>query len=222
MKSHSTVAVVVGVVSFLAAPAAWASVLYWDTTPLTTGSVSPGNGCWDTDNYWAADTSGNGATTWVAGSDANFYADSSPTSTVTIASTVSPVSVGNITFTGSGYTVTGGSLNLSGGTITTNQNATINSAIGGTVGVTKVGPGTLTLDSPNTYSGATNIQGGVFQLVSTQPLIWFDPSNPSAVVTSGGNVTQLTNLGASAPRPTRRARQTGAGLRAVARDCCPR
>ena len=103
-----------------------------------------GDGCWDTDNYWATDTSGNGATTWVAGSDANFYADSSPTSTVTIASAVSPVSVGNITFTGAGYTVTGGSLHL-GGTITADQDVTIKSVIGGTAGLTLVGPGTLTV-----------------------------------------------------------------------------
>ena len=112
MSSHSTravVAVVIGLVFILATPAARADV-FWTTDPANTSGIQPGDGCWDTDNYWATDSSGNGATMWVGGFNANFYADSNPTSTVTITNSVSAGSV--VSFNGSGYTVTGGLLNL--------------------------------------------------------------------------------------------------------------
>ena len=86
--------IAVGILSLLAAPVAQADVLYWDT---------PADGYRDSGTSWFADNLGNGATAWVPGNDANFYADSSPTSAITV---VNPVSVGAITFTGSGYTVT--------------------------------------------------------------------------------------------------------------------
>ena len=125
------VAIVVGLVFLLSLspPAARASVLYWDTS--STAGIQPGDGYWGTNGNWATDTSGNGREGWQSGFDANFYANSSPTSTITIANSVN---VGNITFTGSGYTVGGGTLNLSSGTssITTSQTAAINSQITGT------------------------------------------------------------------------------------------
>ena len=52
--------------------------------------------------------------------------------------------------------------------------------------------------------------GGRLQLTSSQPVIWFDPSNPGAVVTSGGSVAQLTNLGTLGPTANATARRPGA------------
>ena len=102
MSSKSRVSVAVafiamGILLLLAAPAARAGVLYWD---------HPADGCWDTDSYWATDDCGNGKTGWLPGDDANFYVASGGTgSTITI---VDPVNVNSVTFTGSGYAVTGG------------------------------------------------------------------------------------------------------------------
>ena len=49
-------------------------------------------------------------------------------------------------------------------TITANANGTINSALGGSAGLTKTGSGALTLTGSNTYSGATTISAGTLQV----------------------------------------------------------
>ncbi len=159
MRNTRTLAVLVAVLVqglVLVLPAsARASVLYWD---------NPVSGCWDTDSDWAIDTSGDGATTWVPGDDADFYANGSPTSTITISNSVN---VGNITFDGSGYTVTGGILNISSGstTITANQNATINSQITGTGVLVVAGAGVLTINGTNnTYNGGTVVNSGTLSV----------------------------------------------------------
>ena len=64
---------------------------------------------------------------WPGAGDADFYSNGQTTTTVTVNNTQT---VGNITFDGSGYTLSGGTLNLTAGTITANQNATIGSVIG--------------------------------------------------------------------------------------------
>ena len=100
-KSWIGVAVAtLGLAILLAAPAARAD-LYW---------TNPVSGVWDTDSLWATDTSGDGMSTWVDSSNADFYGDASGSpATITINS---PVNVGNLTFDGGGYTVAGAPLNL--------------------------------------------------------------------------------------------------------------
>ena len=92
--------------------------------------------------------------------DADFY--TSGTSPVTVSGSIS---VRNITFDGSGYTLSGGTLSLTG-SITTNQSATIGSILAGTSGLTKAGTGDLILTGSETYSGATNISNGTLQVGS--------------------------------------------------------
>ena len=94
---------------------------------------------------------------------ADFYANSSPTSTIAVNGNQN---VGNITFDGSGYTITGGTLTLGSGIITTNQNAEIDSTIvTGAGGLTKAGNGTLILDANATaYSGPTTINAGTLTM----------------------------------------------------------
>ncbi|MBC8040714.1 MAG: autotransporter-associated beta strand repeat-containing protein [Opitutaceae bacterium] len=77
-------------------------------------------------------------------------------------------------------TITGGTLTLSGtgGSITVNTGTTtINSALAGTVGVTKNGTGTLIFGGANTFTGATLVSAGTIQ------------SNASNTLHSGSDLT---------------------------------
>ena len=159
MVSVAIVFITMGAVLFLATPAARAGAPYWQI----------GNGCWDTDSDWGNDSQ------WQRCS-CHRCPTTTPTSMPTAAAvTISnTVGAGNVTFTGSGYTVTGGSLNLGGGTITTTQDATIGSAIGGVVGLTKAGAGVLTLGGSNAYSGGTSLTAGTLRFgtsASVTPIV---------------------------------------------------
>ena len=92
--------------------------------------------------------------------------------TITLASTTT-INLFNVAFggpTGQGgqnnsgaYTVTGGTLNLSSGTVSVNAAvgpAVIASTVTGINGLYKTGSGALTLSGANTYSGATTINAG--------------------------------------------------------------
>ena len=75
-----------------------------------------------------------------------------------------PINAHNLTFTLTGFLLTGNSLALGGATptITTNAGvtATIGSVIAGPADLTKAGTGTLTLIGANTYTGGTTIGAG--------------------------------------------------------------
>ena len=155
--------IVLGLAFLLLTPAAQATVYYWSTSSST---LAAGNGTWSTatgNNYWTTNSSGGALSAWSTSgtNDADFYASGTSTVTVSGAQTV-----GNITFDGSGYTLSGGTLNLAGGTITANQNATIGSFIGGTTALTKAGAGVLILTGADTYSGLTTISAGTLQVGS--------------------------------------------------------
>jgi fibronectin-binding autotransporter adhesin len=74
-------------------------------------------------------------------------------------------------FTADGYTVTGGTLSLTGGaaadntvTVAAGNAATIASRIQTTAGLTKAGPGRLVLSGTNSFSGGTTVSGGTLQV----------------------------------------------------------
>ena len=142
-----------------AAAAQAAPTYYWDTSGSS--GIQGGNGMWSTSSaYWSTSTSGTSLVDWTAGNNADFYAGSG---TITVSGSQS---VANIIFdTGSsGYTISSGTLNLSGGSITANQAATISSTITGAAGLTKLGAAALTLSGTDTYSGGTTISAGTLQL----------------------------------------------------------
>ena len=126
---------------------------YWDANGNSSGTG--GTGTWGSSNVWRANSSGGTLGSWANNNNAVF---GGTTGTVSWASNIN---VRRITFGVSGYTLqrTSNTLTLvTDGIIDTgNFNATISGPMAGTVGMTKIGTGTLTLSGANTYTGTTNI-----------------------------------------------------------------
>ncbi len=132
-----------------------------------------GSGTWDagTTANWT-DAAGSTTQTWKQGSLATFGGTAG---TVTVAAATAPQAVG-LEFVTSGYTLSGGPITLvpfhgapvsrvlvddgtAGG-----GSATVASALTGTQGLEKTGPGTLVLSGANTYTGDTQVTAGTLQL----------------------------------------------------------
>jgi fibronectin-binding autotransporter adhesin len=146
-----------------------AGTLYWDTDGSTaannasTGANLGGSGMWSTANANWWDTSLGTPQTWTQGSDAVFWGTAG-------AVTGSAVSANSLTFKSTGYSVTAGTLTMTG--VPSNFNvdsgvtATISSTIDGTNTMWKLGAGTLILSNPantntaNTAAGGWRIEGG--------------------------------------------------------------
>ncbi len=108
---------------------------------------------------------------WVGGDDAHFQGTAGA---VTVSGSIA--SVNSLNFDTSGYTLSSGTINLTGngggglpggGTqinVASGGNATINSTINGSVGITKSGSGLLTLGGNIAYTGTTLISAGTLQV----------------------------------------------------------
>jgi len=144
-----------------------ATTLTWDPVGPP-GVITDGPGVWDTTSLnWTADN-GNTRTAWVNGDDAVIGGGTAGSAgTITIGS--GGVQVQSITCNppngGGSYTITGGTLTLSGNSVNTNsQNLAVSSVISGSAGLAKTGTGMLTLGGANTYTGTTTISGGTLQV----------------------------------------------------------
>jgi autotransporter-associated beta strand protein len=131
--------------------------LAWNT--VAGNNVTPGNGNWTTDKYWA-DGLANNLVNWIPGRSALFSGTGNSAITVSAAA-----SVDTMLFESSGYTIqqgTGGVLTMGSGRIRveSGRTATINAVLGGTNGLNFSGGGTLTLGGTNTYTGATTVSAG--------------------------------------------------------------
>ena len=137
------------------AATATASPLYFSGTNTT----------WDnsTTHDWSTVSGGPYTSLWSGGSDAHFEGTAG---NVSVSGSIA--SVNSLNFDVSGYTLSSGSTNLtgSGGTINVVSagNATINSIITGSVGMTKSGAGLLTLGGSNSYTGITLVSNGTLSL----------------------------------------------------------
>lgn len=141
---------------------------FWDSNGTTAGAGTTPTGTWGTSTFWSTNSGGTVATTaWTAGNTAVFAAgtDASGAYTVTVSGTQSTagltVEEGNVTLSGGGITLTSAAVSVT-------STASISSLIGGTVGLTKNGAGTLNLSGANTYSGNTNIAQGTVNVTGNQ------------------------------------------------------
>lgn len=124
-------------------------------------SNSGGTQVWNSASAnWSAASGGPYDTTW-AGGDAIFEGTAG---TVVVDS----VFANSLTFTLTGYKLTGGSLTLTGPTNTVMAGSVTNAAtLSGTAGLVKTGSGTLVLAATtNLYSGGTIVEGGTLQINS--------------------------------------------------------
>ena len=150
----------------------------------TTNDFIAGSGNWDSEtaNWSSISTT---RRVWEPGFSALFTGAASPPAGTFYEVTLDgPQSVNSIRFGVNGYRLTGGSINIveGGGTINVGGLATINSAITGTAGVTKIGAGTLTLGGANTYTGATTITAG--------GLVVTNAFNNGGLLSGAGNLTK--------------------------------
>ena len=124
-----------------------------------------------------------GGTATLTGTGSDQIAD---TASVAVSSGTFAIGANNETV--AGVQLTGGSITGTGGVLTSTSNfdlqsGTASAALGGSAGVDKSGPGTVTLSGANTYTGATTISGGTLAISSEQNL----GANPGAL-----NAGQLT------------------------------
>ncbi len=161
--------------------AAQAASLTWDITDTNDQTINDGAGTWNTSNaLWNDVTTDNANVAWNntanAGDTAVFGAGGAGgTLTVGQAISLTGLTFNDVTVA---YTLTGGSLNKTGGvlTITNSPDVTISSPINGTAGLTKGGTGILTLSGNSSYSGNTTLLEGTLRVTSptslgTSPLI---------------------------------------------------
>jgi fibronectin-binding autotransporter adhesin len=134
--------------------------LRWDADPLVSGAQGR-TGAWNTtgNGFW------NGAANvaWDnARNDVAIFGASGGTVTV------DSVTASALRFDTAGYTLTGGTIALTGsGQVTANQDAAVNSTVVSAGGLTKRGAATLTLSGDNTYSGPTTVSEGTLLVNNT-------------------------------------------------------
>ena len=157
-------AITIAIIVLIARSSAHAQ-LFWDTG--NGSGLQSGNGTWSTGapNWNTAAAPANSQVVWAQNSDAVFQTNG--TSLVTVSG---PVQVNSITFNGTGYTIGGTTLTLTGANITANADATISAILDGSVGLTKLGNSILTLSGANNYTGGTTLSAGTLRLSGTGTL----------------------------------------------------
>lgn len=143
------------------------AAIYWDANGTAAGIG--GTGTWSAaSGLFSSAEAGIDATTRNVGDAVTFGGTAG---TVTVTDTVNANA--GLTFSTSGYTVSGGTVSLGGANLAANTiNAatgsptTITSVIAGSTGMTKAGAGTLVLDAANTFAGGINVNTGTLEINS--------------------------------------------------------
>ncbi|MEI6075060.1 MAG: autotransporter-associated beta strand repeat-containing protein [Verrucomicrobiota bacterium] len=223
IPTHSSIAAALAVLAALlthfAAPSAFASIYYWDSSGATPGYGNT-TGTWGTSAFWTL-TSGGGsphsAVTATTTSDSVNFGDATLNYTnAAVAVAAAGVSVGNISFgAGQSTALTVGTaantITLAAASTITVSNAsagaTISSLLAGAgTSVTKAGPGLLLLTGANTglVGGDAFVNAGTLRLGSsasalggaTGPTIQLGDTSgsASAALQIGNSLTILNNI----------------------------
>ena len=168
-----------------------AAAMYWTANGASLGGTGTWNG---TNTNWSTSNASVSGTAW------------NPASTATFEGTAGTVTVGTISanaglsFQTTGYTLSSGTLTLGAAsdvanaiTVDTGLQATINSVLAGSNGMTKAGLGTLVLGGTNTYSGGTNVNLGILQ-GTTSSLQGNIANNAAVVFDQSGSGTYSGNM----------------------------
>ena len=159
---------------------------YWDGVagPKDNGFIDGGNGTWQNsggNNNWTNQLGVPNAPF----ADSTFAIFTAAPGTVTVDNSIGPVQVAGIQFASNGYLLTGDPVTLVGSATTPGESiirvgdgtapgsgyvATIDSVLGGNSKLVKSDLGTLILNAANTYTGGTQVNGGVLQVQSDSNL----------------------------------------------------
>ncbi|MFP4681126.1 MAG: autotransporter-associated beta strand repeat-containing protein [Chitinispirillaceae bacterium] len=153
----------------------------WDTE-ITSG-IQPGSGIWGSDNFWTlSDGDGTTLSAWKGSGNTATFAGSDGSYIISVNDSQG---VDSIAFLNTGYTVTDGTIALSGEmAINAAVDATVNSVVDGT-DLNKYGSGRLTLGGANTYTGQTNISAGALGALNADAL---GTTGQGTVVNSGASL----------------------------------
>ncbi|HEX2888801.1 autotransporter-associated beta strand repeat-containing protein, partial [Vineibacter terrae] len=178
---------------------------FWDGPAggINDGNIRGGDGTWRlSDNeFWTNDTGSINAPY----ANATFAIFAGTRGTVAIENTNGEVRASGMQFATSGYRLTGGPLELTGGRSIIRVGdgtsdgagyvATIDSVLTGSAALVKSDLGTLVLTGNNTYSGGTVIEGGVISISSDANL-----GDPNGGVTfDGGTLQNTANFNSARP-----------------------
>ncbi|WPN36583.1 autotransporter-associated beta strand repeat-containing protein [Pseudomonas sp. P8_139] len=164
---------------------------YWDTNGTALGSG--GTGTWNLSSaFWSPNSDGVSGpySAWNnATLDDAFFGGTAGTITLG-----TPITVHNLTFLTTGYTLNGSTLTLGGitPTITVTGAASINSILAGSAGLIKAGAGTLNLNGANIFSGGVVVNAGGLSLNGDSAL----GAAGNGITIAGG--TSLSSTGALA------------------------
>jgi fibronectin-binding autotransporter adhesin len=156
----------------------------WDANGTAPGTG--GAGTWDTTtvDLFRNGEAGTTSFRWVNSSTGNDHTAVFGGTAGTVNVAGGGVMASGLQFLTDSYTLTGGSISLTGSAPTmnaaSNVTATVSSTILGSAGVTKTGDGAVRLSGPNTYGGGTTVSSGTL-------LVNGDQSGAT------GNVTVATN-----------------------------
>jgi fibronectin-binding autotransporter adhesin len=183
---------------------------FWDGAagPKADGQIQGGSGVWQAggsaDNWTDTNGASNGA--YAQNSFAVFAGTGG---NVAIDNGNGAVQATGLQFADDGYVIGGDTLTLTGADATVRvgdgsnagagYRATINAAIAGSAGLTKTDAGTLILSGANSYSGATQVQGGTLVVNGDQSAAKGAVSVASGAMLAGsGKIGGNVNVGAGA------------------------
>lgn len=152
-------------------------IQFWDGAGLTANdSVDGGTGTWNTDNTNWTTEAGDANSKWLNG--VGIFQGTA--GEVTIAGTQN---FEGLQFKADGYTLSGGTINMTGDSAGNESASFLNADAGTTttiasvisgdagIGIDKLGSGTVILTGVNTFTGATTIKGGRLEVTGTGSLV---------------------------------------------------